>query len=124
MSARGTGLTTSCSMYGQRSAQTSLAMPSYVLVPEELQSRHVWALRLALPVLLSVLGCGIAGLIILTGTPEVLEAVENALDAKPRHTQPLKTVLAYRADQRALVRSQSQRSCGHLPTADCFQPFD
>ena len=42
-------------------------MPSYILVPEELQSRNVWALYLALPLLVSVLGCGIAGVFVLIG---------------------------------------------------------
>ena len=44
-------------------------MPSYVLQPEVLRSRQVWLLRLALPVLFSVLACGIAGLSILIGDP-------------------------------------------------------
>jgi len=44
-------------------------MPSYVLQPEVLRSRQLWLLRLALPVLFSVLACGIAGLSILIGAP-------------------------------------------------------
>jgi hypothetical protein len=64
-------------MYGQRVVEFSLAMPSYILTPEELVTRHVWALRLALPVLLSVLGCGIAGLFILIGTSLAFENIEG-----------------------------------------------
>ena len=55
-----------------------------VLLPEALQSRHVWALRLALPVLLSVLGCGIAGLSILIGTLRAF-----GLGTPPTHHLPL-----------------------------------
>ena len=68
---------------GQGVIQTSLAMPSYVLVPEELQSRHVRALRLALPVLLSVLGCGIAGLFILIGTLRAFGRLKDVPQLRP-----------------------------------------
>jgi len=43
----------------------SASMPSYVLQPEVLDKRQIWVLRLALPLLFSVLACGIAGLFIL-----------------------------------------------------------